>query len=83
MNHELDAMKSRAQKQRNEIGRLTRQVETLKDDKRLLVEDVRQARRMGRIDMLNLILQRIRGGTTIEQLEAGIVQAMLPEAREG
>lgn len=82
MSHELDAMKSRAQKQRNEIGRLTRQVETLKDDKRLLVEDVRNARRMGRLDMLNLILQRIRGGTTIEQLEAGIVQALLPEARE-
>lgn len=74
---ELDLLKSRAAKQRNEIGRLTQALERCVDEKRLLTIDIRSARRMGQIDAINLTLEHINNGTTLEQLAAALRETAL------
>lgn len=69
---EVDLLKSRVAKQRNEIGRLTHALERCADEKRLLAIDARHQRRMGQIDTINLILEHIRNGATLEQLAAAL-----------
>lgn len=66
--NEIDLLKSRVAKQRNEIGRLSHALERCAEEKRLLALDLRNARRMGQLDSINLILEHIRNGATAEQL---------------
>lgn len=66
--NEIDLLKSRVAKQRNEIGRLSHALERCAEEKRLLALDLRNARRMGQLDSINLILEHIRNGATVEQL---------------
>lgn len=69
---EIDLLKSRVAKQRNEIGRLTSALERCAEEKRLLALDVRTARRMGQLDMINIILEHLRNGATADQLKAAL-----------
>lgn len=74
---EIDLLKSRVAKQRNELGRLTAALERCAEEKRLLALDLRNARRMGQLDSINLILEHIRNGATAEQLEAALRETAL------
>ena len=65
---EIDLLKSRVAKQRDEIGRLSHALERCTEEKRLLALDLRNARRMGQLDSINLILEHIRNGATADQL---------------
>lgn len=70
--NEIDLLKSRVAKQRNEIGRLSHALERCAEEKRLLAIDVRAARRMGQLDSINLILEHLRNGATADQLKAAL-----------
>ena len=74
---EIDRLKSRVAKQRNEIGRLTHALERCADEKRLLALDARGRRRMGQLDAINLTLEHIDNGATLEQLATALRETAL------
>lgn len=75
--NEINLLKSRVAKQRNEIGRLSHALERCAEEKRLLALDLRNARRMGQLDAINLTLEHIDNGATLEQLAAALRETAL------